>query len=105
VHPSGFIQRLCDGIVRARFRLGMDHPALIEPGAVLPYTIDLWYTSQVFRLGHRIALSIASSAFPKFDRNLNTGEDLAASSRLATADQTVYHTAATPSALILPVID
>jgi hypothetical protein len=105
VHPNGFIQRLCDGIVRARFRLGMDHPALIEPGAVLPYTIDLWYTSQVFRLGHRIALSIASSAFPKFDRNLNTGEDLAASSRLVTADQTVYHTAATPSALILPVID
>ena len=105
VHPSGFIQRLCDGMVRARFRLGMDRPMLIEPGAVLPYTIDLWYTSQVFRPGHRIAISIASSAFPKFDRNLNTGEDLAASSRLATADQAVYHTAAYPSALILPVID
>lgn len=104
VHPSGFVQRLCDGLVRARFRAGMDQPSLIQPGRVYKYTLDLWYTSQLFLAGHRIAVSVASSAFPKFDRNLNTGEDLATSARIATADQTIYHTAEHPSALVLPVI-
>jgi putative CocE/NonD family hydrolase len=104
VHPSGFVQRLCDGIVRARFRNGMDKPELIEPGAVYDYDIDLWNTSQVFFKGHRIGLEIASSAFPKYDRNLNSGEDLASGIRLVIAEQTVYHDAVHPSALILPVI-
>jgi X-Pro dipeptidyl-peptidase-like protein len=35
--------------------------------------IDCWNTSQVFKAGHRIGLEISSSAFPKYDRNLNTG--------------------------------
>jgi hypothetical protein len=104
VHPSGFIQRLCDGMIRARFREGMDQPTLITPGQIYRYTLDLWYTSQVFHAGHCIAVSIASSAFPKFDRNLNTGEDMAASTRIAAADQTIYHTAEFPSALLLPLI-
>src|SRR5437867_3730524 len=38
--------------------------------------IDCWNTSQVFKVGHRIGLEISSSAFPKYDRNLNTGAPL-----------------------------
>ena len=34
VWPNGFAQRLTDGMVRARFREGME-PTLIEPGAYL----------------------------------------------------------------------
>lgn len=104
VHPTGFVQRLCDGIVRARFRDGMRNPQLIEPEKIYQYSIDLWNTSQVFFKGHRIGLEIASSAFPKFDRNLNTGEDLATGTRMVTAQQTVYHDAEHPSALVLPLI-
>src|SRR6185437_6653666 len=48
VWPNGFVQRLCDGVVRARFREGMDKPSLIEPGKVYQYTIDCWNTAQVF---------------------------------------------------------
>ncbi len=104
VHPTGFVQRLCDGMVRARFREGMDKPSLIEPGKVYRYSIDLWNTAQVFFKGHRIGLEIASSAFPKYDRNLNTGEDLATGTRMVAAEQMIYHDSAHPSVLVLPVI-
>ncbi|MGB8648609.1 MAG: CocE/NonD family hydrolase [Anaerolineae bacterium] len=104
VHPTGFVQRLCDGVVRARFREGMEHASLITPGEVYRYEIDLWNTAQVFLPGHRIGLAVSSSAFPKYDRNLNTGEDPATGVRMVVAEQTVYHDGAHPSALILPVI-
>ena len=104
VWPNGFRQRLCDGMVRARFRDGMDHPALIEPGRIYHYSIDCWNTSQVFKAGHRICLQISSSAFPKFDRNLNTGEPLGQTSEFTSAEQHIYHNAEYPSAVVLPVI-
>jgi putative CocE/NonD family hydrolase len=104
VAPSGFAQRLTDGMVRARFREGMANPSLITPGAVYRYTIDCWNTAHVFRAGHRIAAQIASAAFPKYDRNLNTGATLGMTSEMAVAEQTIYHDAERPSAIILPII-
>ena len=47
---------------------------LMEAGKPYLFTIDLWATSNVFLPGHRIRLEISSSNFPRFDRNLNTGE-------------------------------
>lgn len=104
VWPNGFCQRLCDGMVRARFRDGMDRPALIEPGRIYQYTVDCWNTAQVFLPGHRICLQISSSAFPKYDRNLNTGAPLGLTSEMAIAEQRIYHDAQHPSAIILPII-
>jgi putative CocE/NonD family hydrolase len=104
VHPSGFAQRLTDSMVRARFRHGFDRTDLLEPGTVECYNIDLWNTSQRFGVGHRIALQISSSAFPKYDRNLNTGESLANSTEMQRAEQMIYHDADHPSRLILPII-
>jgi putative CocE/NonD family hydrolase len=104
VWPTGFVQRLTDGIVRARFRDGMAAPSLITPGEVYRYTIDCWNTAQVFHAGHRIGLEISSSAFPKYDRNPNTGAPLGQTAALAPADQRIYHDADHPSALILPII-
>jgi putative CocE/NonD family hydrolase len=103
-HPGGFRQRLCDGIVRARYRGGMERAELMEPGTVYAFEIDLWHTSQVLFRSHRIGLQIASAGFPKYDRNLNTGEDIATGTRIALAHQTIWHDAAHPSALVLPVI-
>ena len=104
VWPSGYAQRLCDGMVRARFREGMEQPALIEPGRIYAYTIDCWNTSQAFKKGHRVRLEIASSAFPKYDRNPNTGAPLGKSAEIKTADQTIYHDRDHPSHLVLPVV-
>ena len=82
VHPDGFSQRLCDSMVRARFRNGYREPeSRLVPGEVTAFTIDMWSTSHVFRAGHRIRLEVSSSAFPKYDRNLNTGADIATGTR------------------------
>jgi putative CocE/NonD family hydrolase len=68
------------------------------------FNIDLWSTSNVFRKGHILRLEISSSNFPRFDRNLNTGEDAAFAQRFVSATNAVYHDAEHPSALILPVV-
>lgn len=104
VWPNGFVQRLSDGIVRARFRDGMEHPTLIEPGRIYHYQIDCWNTSRVFKPGHRVGLEVSSSAFPKYARNLNSGADLAAETEMVVAEQTVFADAEHSSAIILPVI-
>jgi len=77
---------------------------LLEPGKVYEYDIDMWATSTVFLPGHRIRLEIASSNFPRFDRNLNTGEDPATGTRMEKAQQIIYHSAQYPSHVVLPMI-
>jgi hypothetical protein len=91
VHPGGTAIHICEGIVRARFRDSYVKPTLIEPGQVYAYRISLWETSNLFREGHRIRLELSSSNFPRFDRNLNTGEDSALDDRPEAAQQTIWH--------------
>jgi putative CocE/NonD family hydrolase len=104
VHPDGYAQNLLDGIIRARYRDSTAEPKLMEPGRPYPFTIDLWATSNVFQRGHRIRLEISSSNFPRFDRNLNTGEQFGEGAKGLPAHQTVFHQADKPSSLVLPVI-
>lgn len=104
VHPSGFCQRLCDSVIRARYREGPREAKFLEPEQVYEFEIDLWNTSHVFKAGHRIRLEVSSSAFPKFDRNLNTGEDIGTGVRMEIATNRVWHDCEHPSRLVLPVI-
>jgi putative CocE/NonD family hydrolase len=104
VWPNGFAERLSDGIVRARFRNGMEKEELIQPGAIYEYRIDAWNTCQMYQPGHRIRVEISSSAFPKYPRNLNTGESLGKSTKRLTAQQTIYHDAEHPSHVTLPIV-
>jgi hypothetical protein len=105
VHPDGFCQRLCDGMVRARFRNGHRQPETrLTPGEVTEFGIDLWSTSHVFAPGHRIRLEVSSSAFPKYDRNLNTGGPLDTGTEMVTATNSVWHSRGFASHLVLPEI-
>ena len=70
---------------------------------LVPY-IDMLMTSTLFQVGHRIRLEVASANFPRYSRNPNTGEQAERATRLVPALQTVYHEAAYPSHLLLPVI-
>ncbi len=76
----------------------------IEPGKVYNYTIDLWATSYVILPGHKLRLEVSSSDFPRFDRNLNTGEDPNTGTKMVAAKQTIYHSARYPSHVVLPLI-
>jgi putative CocE/NonD family hydrolase len=104
VDERGGARYLADGIIRARFRETTSKAVPVVPGAIHQYTIDLWATSNVFKAGHRIRLYVSSSNFPRFNRNLNTGEPTLGGTRMVRAAQTIYHDAAHPSAVVLPVI-
>jgi putative CocE/NonD family hydrolase len=104
VDPSGYARFLTDGIQRARYRAGAGRAELIEPGKVYKYDVDLWATSNLFKAGHEIRLYVSSSNFPRFGRNLNTGESTLGATRMVAARQTVFHDAERPSALVLPII-
>ncbi len=92
VSPTGYARLLTDGIIRAGLRNGLSRIEEVEPGKIYRYEIDLWATSNVFKKGHRIRLYISSSNFPRFARTRDR------------ANQTIYHDAEHPSALVLPVI-
>ena len=104
VEPSGYARFLTDGIVRARYRNSTQHAEPIEPGKIYKYSIDMWATGNLFKAGHRIRLYLSSSNFPRFDRNMNTGEPIAGGTRMVKASQRIYHDAEHPSVLVLPVI-
>jgi hypothetical protein len=76
----------------------------MNPGQTYKFTIDMWATSNVFQKGHRLRLEISSSNFPRFDRNMNTGEEAASARKGITATNTILHDAEHPSVLILPVV-
>lgn len=104
VHPDGRALNLCDGIVRARYRASQEKPSLVTPGAVYPFLIDLWATSNVFKAGHCLRLEVSSSNFPHFEPNPNTGHDFGQDDVLESAVQEVLHDTRHPSRITLPVI-
>ncbi len=104
VWPDGFAQNLTEGIIRARYRDSQEKATLLNPGQTYKFTLDLWSTSNLFRKGHRLRLEISSSNFPRFDRNLNTGEDAASGRKSVPATNSIYHDAEHPSALVLPIV-
>lgn len=87
--PRAAARNVADGILRARYRNGMQKGELLSPNTSLA--------------GHRIRVEIASSNFPRFDRNPNTGEVPGRSAEMVSALQTVLHTAEYPSHIVLPV--
>jgi hypothetical protein len=104
VWPNGFAQNLTSGILRMRYRNSQEKPELGNPGETYHVTVDLWATSNVFLTGHKLRLEVSSSNFPRFDRNLNTGEIQARGARMTKATNVVNHDKAHPSALIVPVV-
>ena len=104
VHPDGYSRLLCDGILRARYRESFQRPRRLQPGRVHRFEVDLWATSNVFLPGHRIRVSVTSSCFPRFDRNLNTGGPIHREAVGKVAINTIFHDEMRPSHIVLPMI-
>jgi uncharacterized protein len=104
VYPDGKAINLNNGIIRARFRRSLEKPDLLEPGKVYEYAIEVWPTSNLFAAGHQIRLEVSSSNYPQYDRNPNTGHPFGTDSEMISANQTIYHDAAHPSVLTLPIM-
>lgn len=104
VGPEGQAIDVASGMIRARYRNGLDKPQLLSPGEVNEFRIRLRPTAHRFLTGHRIRLDITSSDFPNYDRNHNTAADQNVDGQLATATQTVQHGGMRSSRLVLPIM-
>ncbi len=105
VYPNGRAYNVTtDGIIRARYRKSVFEPALVTPGEVNEYVINLEAVSQLFRKGHRIRIDVTSSSFPEYDRNMNTGNPIGEDARGIVARQIVYHDSDFASYIDLPAI-
>jgi uncharacterized protein len=91
-------------VLRVRYRLGEDEPRLMTPGEPVEVRLRLAVTANLFRRGHRIRVHVTSSFFPHLDRNPNTGTAVAYEDRLVPATNTIFHDAARPSCVLLPVL-
>lgn len=107
VYPDGRAMILTEGILRTRYRTSMIEPEPLEPDTIYELHLDLWATANVFLPSHRIRLEVSSSNFPRFDRNSNTGGEIASevASHYQPAINRIFHNTAHPSRLILPIIE
>jgi len=103
-YPEGFAMNLTEGILRVRYRDSWERPSPMVPGEVYAITIELFPTGNLFASGHRLRLDIASSNFPHFDVNPNSGEPEGQMRHPRIARNRVFADAAHPSHIVLPVI-
>jgi len=92
VDEKGRSTNVCDGLI-----------SLTGADELTRATVRLWPTAYRFRSGRRIRVQVSSGAFPRYARNPGTGEPHVTATELHSADQQVYHDAAHPSAVVLPV--
>lgn len=75
VYPDGRSMLLTQGIQRLRFRDGYapSDTSLVEPGTVVPVTVELEYLATTFRAGHAMRIVLTGTNWPHFAINPQTG--------------------------------
>ena len=94
-------------ILRGRYRHGFSKPEPVPSGRVERYEVALPNAHHTFLPGHRIMVQIQSSWFPLYDRNPQTYVEnvfFAQPGDYRKATNRVFHTAAEPSYVELPVV-
>lgn len=105
VYPDGKSMLVADGIRRASLRKNFEKRVMLEPGEVYELDVDLWSTSLVFNVGHRIRVAVSSSNAPRFEPNANTGDPHLSPGKSRVATNTVHVSARYPSQILLPLYD
>jgi putative CocE/NonD family hydrolase len=104
VDPQGNSIKLSNYIVRAKYRGGLDAPALLTPGQVEKYAIFMQNIAHTFPRGHRLRFTVTSSskmiAFPNTNTGLNPYED----PQSVVVTQKIYHSETYPSHVKLPIL-
>jgi uncharacterized protein len=99
VERSGRSLNVCDGNFRVEPGRGE-----LQPDGSLHISIRMSATAYRFPANHRIRVQVSSGAHPRFARNLGVPEPQVMSTAYRIADQTVYHDADHPSAIVLPLV-
>ncbi len=106
VDAAGRSTNVQEGIVRASYRESLTSPTPITPGEVYEYRLGLGPVGVRVPAGHHLRVTVSSSDFPQWDRNLNTGGPFAQEGPTAAkaATQAVLHNRDHPSRITLPVV-
>ncbi len=100
VDENGRSMKLADGVISVRYRNQFEHPEFMEPGQVYQVKIRTTKLSHTFKKGHRLRVTITSSAknfiFP--NRNTRNGFN---SVTVRTADNRIHRGGAYASRVIL----
>lgn len=99
VYPDGRSILISDGVCR----LGVNCPDrnLEKPQEI---TIDLSSTSLVFAKGHRVRVSVSSSNYPRYEKNLNIGIKGVNKGHSHIAENKIFMGDNYPSRIILPLV-
>lgn len=105
VYPDGRSILIVDYPLRLRYREGFEKEVLMEPGKIYPVSYPVGWIGQVFAKGHRIRVTIASTGAPYYEPNPQTGKPLSIDfpPDAVAAINTIHHSAAHPSRLLVPV--
>lgn len=115
VYPDGRSVLISDGLYRIGVMCHQDqsksfkkgnlyNPVRLELDKPVEVNIDLWATSIVFAKGHSIRVSVSSSNYPKYEKNMNLGLLGSHSGRFNIAKNKIYMGRKYPSQLILPIV-
>jgi len=106
VYPDGRVRGIgaFPGVIRARYRKGFDKEVLMKPSKTERLHVKLAGVAHRFLPGHRLRVEISSSGTPLLSLNQNTGYPAGTDTEWRVAKQTIFHSARTPSHLLLPVV-
>ncbi|MET7653677.1 MULTISPECIES: CocE/NonD family hydrolase [unclassified Streptomyces] len=93
IHPDGRSYNVADGVTRVE----------TVPGGASVVEVDLWSTSMLFKVGHRIRVQVTSIRFPRWDRNPNTADGLR-TGEMRVASQVLHAGGKAQSFVTLPVV-
>ena len=104
VGPDGVSRNIVDGIRRLSPQTVPAGDAQAGEDGILAVDIELFPTAYRIQAGHRLRVQVSGGAFPRFARNLGTGESFASATRGLRGRLDIYHDAAHPACVILPVL-
>ena len=105
VYPDGNSFLVIDGLLMARHRISFEREDFLEPEKIYCINISIGNIAIVFGKGHRIRVDVASSNYPAYERNPNTGDAFRKNKSYVIAKNIIWHDEQHPSCIILPVLE
>jgi uncharacterized protein len=104
--PKGYQRLVRAEVFRCKFRNSYEKPEPLVPGQPAEIGFELNEIAHTFKKGHRIMVQLQSSWFPLVDMNPQTFVNIptCGEADFQKATIRIYHDAAHPSGIILPVI-
>jgi len=103
---AGFERLVRAEVFRGKFRNSYEKPEPFTPGKIESVSFDLNEVAHCFKKGHRIMVQVQSSWFPIVDLNPQKFVKIpeASESDFQKATIRIYHDAAHPSSVMLPIL-